>query len=149
MAKVHSTIEIATPPEKVWNVVMDPSRLQDWVTIHRRIDDVSDRPLREGSHMRQTMCLRGVNFHVRWRVAELRRPELTVWEGRGPARSRALIRQELHALDGGRRTRFAYLNEFTPPGGPVGAVASRVLVGGISEREARLSLQRLRQIVEG
>ena len=50
--------------------------------------------------------------------------------------------------DGENGTLFDYTNEFKPPGGPLGAVAGRVLVGGLSQREAQRSLQRLKQLVE-
>jgi hypothetical protein len=70
-----------------------------------------------------------------------------VWEGRGPARSRARSEYLLSAENGG--TRFDYRNEFRPPLGPVGALVSRALVGGIPEREARRTLERLRAYVEG
>ncbi len=147
MSEVVTSIEIAAPPEAVWEVVMDPDRLADWVTIHREVEEVSDHPLRDGSTLRQRLCLRGVNFHVRWTVAEARRPELAEWEGRGPARSRAHISYRLSANgDGG--TRFDYENEFKAPLGPLGAAASRALVGGLPQREAHATLGRLKELVE-
>jgi hypothetical protein len=43
---------------------------------------------------------------------------------------------------------FDYTNEFTPPGGRLGTVASRMIVGAASEREANNSLSRLKALVE-
>lgn len=146
MAKVETSIHIATGPEAVWDVIMDPQRLGDWVTIHRRLGEVSPGPLEVGSLVEQTMCLRGATFKVKWRVVELDAPRHAIWEGKGPARSSALIRDELTAEDGG--TRFEYVNEFKAPMGPLGSVASRVLVGGLSEREAEASLKRLKALLE-
>jgi hypothetical protein len=40
------------------------------------------------------------------------------------------------------------MNEFTPPGGRLGTVASRVIVGAASEREANSSLARLKALLE-
>ena len=65
-----------------------------------------------------------------------------MWEGRGPARSRARTEYVLTPESGG--TRFDYRNEFRPPFGPVGAVVGRALVGDIPEREATRTLERLR-----
>jgi hypothetical protein len=45
-------------------------------------------------------------------------------------------------------TRFDYRNEFRPPLGPIGALVSRALVGGMPEREAKRTLERLRSYVE-
>jgi uncharacterized membrane protein len=146
MSTVHTTIEIDAPIAQVWETVMDPYRLKDWVTIHRALRDVSGQPLQEGSSMEQVLQLRGVSFHVRWTLAELNAPTHAEWEGRGPAHSTALIRYELS--ENGESTMFDYINEFTPPGGRLGIVASRVIVGAASEREASRSLARLKDLVE-
>lgn len=146
MGTVSTSIEIAASPQEVWDVIMDPKRLDDWVTIHRRLGDVSDDPLTDGSTMEQTLCLRGANFKVNWTVTEYDAPHLAVMEGKGPARSVALIRDTLTPVKGG--TRFDYVNEFKAPMGPLGAMASRVLVGGVSEREANSSLKRLKSLFE-
>jgi uncharacterized protein YndB with AHSA1/START domain len=146
MSAVRASIEIAAPPEEVWAVVMDPDRLGEWVTIHRGVKRVSDNPLRADSTMEQRLCLRGVSFNVTWKVKEFDPPHLAVMQGRGPARSQAFIRDELVAIDGG--TRFDYVNEFRPPMGPLGSAAGRVLVDGLSEREAKASLQKLRALLE-
>jgi uncharacterized protein YndB with AHSA1/START domain len=147
MSTVKTDIEIAAPIEKVWDTLMDPYRLADWVTIHKSVGQVSDPPLREGSTMRQAMHVRGFTFHVNWTVVELDKPRRAEWKGSGPAHSRARIRYELTSLDDGR-TRFQYTNEFSPPGGRLGNVASRVIVGATSEREADRSLTKLKALLE-
>lgn len=146
MTRVRTAIEIDAPPARVWEVVMDPHRLADWVTIHRRVDDVPAR-LERGSTFEQTLNLRGAHLHVVWTVVDVDPPRRAVWEGQGPAHSRASIVYELRP-DGERRTIFDYTNEFRPPGGALGAVAGRVLVGGLSQREAQRSLQRLKALIE-
>jgi uncharacterized protein YndB with AHSA1/START domain len=147
LSRVTADIDIDAPPEDVWRVVMDPDRLGDWVSIHRDAEKASDRPLRAGSTLEQKLCLRGVNFHVRWKVAEAREPELAVWDGRGPARSKAHTAYRLRP-NGSGGTRFEYENEFKAPLGPLGAVASRALVGGLPEREAKATLAKLKRLVE-
>ncbi|MDQ3850970.1 MAG: SRPBCC family protein [Actinomycetota bacterium] len=147
MSVVVANIDIAASPQQVWDYVMDLPRTREWVTIVRGIGHIDDGPLRPGFRMEQTLCLRGVKFKVQWTLEELRAPTYARWEGRGPARSSALIEDRLRAHDGG--TRFDYLNEFKTPLGLLGAAASRALVGGIPEREANASLQRLKRILEG
>lgn len=142
MSKVTTSIEIGATPQQVWDVVMDAERLQDWVTIHRGLG------AHGRDHMEQTLCLRGVNFHVTWDLAERQEPTLAIWEGRGPARSKAHTAYRLSEVDGGR-TRFDYENEFKAPLGAFGAVASRALVGGLPQREADASLRRLKALIEG
>jgi carbon monoxide dehydrogenase subunit G len=148
MSKVNASIQIDAPPEEVWAVVMDPERLGDWVTIHRKVGKISDRPLRDGSTLEQTLCLRGANFKVKWKVDEAREGECAVWEGKGPARSKAHTTYRLSA-NGNGGTRFDYENEFKAPLGPLGAAASRALIGGVPQREANRTLQQLKRVVEG
>jgi uncharacterized protein YndB with AHSA1/START domain len=147
MSTVRAHIEIDAPPHRVWETIMDPDCLKDWVTIHRAVKNVSDRPLRRGSTMEQVLHIRGVSFSVHWTLTDLDSPERAEWEGQGPAHSVARIRYELSG-DGDGPTRFAYTNEFAPPGGRLGNMASRFIVGATSEREANNSLARLKTLVE-
>jgi uncharacterized protein YndB with AHSA1/START domain len=147
VSTVHVKIDIDAPVERVWETVMDPYRLKDWVTIHRALEDVSGGQLRKGSTMEQVLHMRGVSFHVRWTLIDVNVPSRAEWDGRGPAHSRARILYQLSGDDAGPTT-FEYTNEFTPPGGRLGSVASRVIVGAASEREAHNSLTRLKALVE-
>ncbi len=121
---------------------MDPARLGEWVTIHRRLVHADDGPARVGYEMDQQIHLRGVSLEVHWKLVDCdARTSCAVWEGRGPARSRARSEYACKAEGGG--TRFDYRNEFRPPLGPLGALVSRALVGGMPEREAKRTLERL------
>jgi uncharacterized membrane protein len=144
---VTASIEIDAPREKVYDLALDPARLDEWVTIHRRVNSRDAGPPRQGYEMNQTLHLRGANFKVSWTLTEADRPDRATWEGRGPAHSYARTSYDLRALDGGR-TRFEYENEFTAPGGFLGAAASRMLIGGVPEREAKRSLERLKALLE-
>jgi len=126
---------------------MNPNRLQDWVTIHRSVRDVSDEPLSRGSTMEQTLHIHGVPFRVHWTLTEVSAPNRAEWKGQGPAHSRARIDYRLSGDDDGPTT-FEYTNEFTIPGGRVADAASRLVVGATSEREAQASLARLKALVE-
>lgn len=143
-----ASIDIAAPPERVWDVIMDPGHFGDWVTIHRKLGHVDDGDLREGFRVDQTLCLHHASFKVKWSLAEVDAPRHAVWEGRGPAGSHARIVDTLIPLDGGSATRFEYLNEYSQPGGFFGRMAGRVLVAGTAEREATRSLQRLKAFLE-
>ncbi|HXC23546.1 MAG TPA: SRPBCC family protein [Solirubrobacteraceae bacterium] len=147
MSTVRASIEIAAAPASVWEAVMDPAQLGDWVTIHRKLRHHDDGPPRVGYRMDQQVHLRGVSVDVHWTLTECVPMERAVWEGRGPARSRARTEYVLHPIRTDR-TRFDYRNEFHAPLGPFGALASRALVGGIPEREATRTLDRLRALLE-
>jgi uncharacterized membrane protein len=147
MSRFHLTTKIKAPVDQVWKTVMSPDCLKNWVTIHRSVQAVSSRPLHEGSTMDQVLQLRGVSFRVHWTLVEVHQPTHAEWAGVGPAHSRARTRYQLTA-DGDGATQFEYINEFTPPGGGLATVASRVMVGAESEREAEESLRRLKALLE-
>jgi carbon monoxide dehydrogenase subunit G len=147
MTLVTASIDIDAPREEVYDTMLDPSRLDEWVTIHRKVNRTDGGPPREGYEMDQTLCLRGANFKVHWTLTEHDRPNAATWEGRGPAGSYARTSYRLAEGNGGG-TRFSYENEFKAPGGIFGKAASRVLVGGVSEREAKRSLQQLKGLLE-
>ena len=146
MSVVTVSTDIAASRERVWQVVMDPEHLRDWVTIHRKLVHADEGPPHVGYEMEQQIHLRGVSLDVRWRLVECEPGAKAIWEGRGPARSRARTEYVLSGEDG--KTRFDYRNEFRPPLGPIGALVSRALVGGMPEREAKRTLERLRSYVE-
>jgi len=146
MSAVSASIDIDVPIEDVWDYVMDPRRFREWVTIVDSVDYIDPGPLRPGFRMDQTLHLRGVHFKVRWTLKHLDPPRYARWEGAGPARSRAVTEDRLSSRDG--LTRLEYNNEFLTPFGPLGAAASKVIVGGIPEKEAKASLQRLARILE-
>jgi len=148
MSRVCVGIDIAAPPALVFDVMLDPARLRDWVTIHRRVDDVDTGEVREGFKMRQTLALHGAPFKVRWTLTRHDPPRSAIWEGRGPGGSYARTAYELTEING-RGTHFQYENEYKAPGGALGAAASRALVGGTSEKEAKKSLERLKRLLEG
>jgi uncharacterized membrane protein len=147
MSTVHVQIEIDAPPQIVWETVMDPNRLGEWVTIHRSVKVKSPDPSEPGARMDQVLHILGVSFKVHWTLDSVVAPRQAEWHGRGPALSRALISYRL-TRSPTETTIFDYVNEFHPPGGPLGSVASRVLIGHVPEREAHESLQRLKHLIE-
>lgn len=147
MSVVHEKISIDAPIQKVWDTVMDPGRLGEWVTIHRGIRNAPDGPLQPGATMEQQMQVRGVRFQVHWTLVSVQEPTQAEWKGRGPAHSGARIRYVL-TDNGDGATEFEYTNEFSPPGGRLGNFASRMIVGAASEREAHNSLMRLKTLLE-
>ncbi|MGA2320150.1 MAG: SRPBCC family protein [Solirubrobacteraceae bacterium] len=146
MSIVTASIEIAAAPADVWELIMDPARLGEWVTIHRRLIHADEGSPKVGFKMDQQIHMRSVTLEVHWKLVDCRAHELAVWEGRGPARSHARTEYALRAENSG--TRFDYLNEFRPPLGPLGAIVGRALVGGLPEREAKRTLERLRAHLE-
>ena len=157
MPAVVSEIEIAAAPEAVWEVVMDPHRLSDWVTTHHALGDGAPRELSVGSTFKQTLKLSGAKFEVEWTVVECERPRRVAWDGDGPKGSSAKVRYGLEpaggdagvgGTDGGEATTFSYENEFELPGGALGRLAGRTVGAATAKREAERSLANLKRLIE-
>jgi carbon monoxide dehydrogenase subunit G len=145
--KVVRDITIDAPPEKVWEVLMDPGRLADWVSIHQKLKKAPEAPLTEGDQLTQCLRLMHKNFDVKWKVEQADRPHKAVWEGHGPVRSKAEVVYQLKP-DGNGGTRFHYENEFKAPMGPLGAFFADRAFQRTSEREAEKTLNNLRALLE-
>jgi carbon monoxide dehydrogenase subunit G len=143
--KIERTVEIAAPPERVYEVVMDPDRLEDWVTIHHHLEDAPNGRLRQGSKLTQYLRLAGTKFKVRWTVVENDPYTRVVWEGQGPVTSHARVVYGFKGNGGG--TTFSYRNEYDLPGGALGRLAGRA-VSRVTQKELEGSLQRLKSLVE-
>jgi uncharacterized membrane protein len=139
--KVERDIRIDAPPQRVYDVVMDPSRLKDWVTIHHHLEDAPHAPL--------TQCLKlaGRKFNVHWTVVENDPCRRVVWEGRGPVGSHARVAYEFGDSSNGDCTDFHYTNEYDLPGGPLGRIAGRG-VARVTQKELDDTLQKLKAITE-
>jgi uncharacterized membrane protein len=97
--------------------------------------------------MDQCLAIRGFTFNVHWKLVSIDRPHKAQWEGVGPARSKARTEYTLEPKSDDC-TIFRYRNEFKPPGGRLGNMAGRMIVGATSEREAKKSLDRLKALLE-
>jgi carbon monoxide dehydrogenase subunit G len=145
MPKAETTIDIAAPPEHVFELLMDPSRLGEWVTASRSVSGVPDGGLKAGSSFTQRLSLARSEFAVRWRIDELERPRLAVWSGEGPKGTTAHVRYEIEPAGDGAR--FRYVNEYELPGGFIGNVAGRVS-SRAAERAMKSSLKKLKRLAE-
>ncbi len=143
--KVERDIEIAATPEEVYDLIADPDRLGEWVTIHQYLDGDAPADLVKGAKMTQCLKLAGRNFKVKWKVVESDRPNRLVWEGRGPMRSKAKVVNTL--TETGEGTKFSYLNEYSLPGGPLGNMAGPV-VRRVTGGEVDKTLQKLKELLE-
>jgi carbon monoxide dehydrogenase subunit G len=143
--KVERSVEVAAPPERLYELVMDPTRLDEWVTIHHHLEGSPPARLERGSKLTQCLRLAGRRFKVRWTVVENDPCRRVVWEGKGPVASHARVEYGFSPNEDG--TSFSYMNQFELPGGPLGRLAGRTLKR-ITTRELDGSLERLKKLVE-
>lgn len=145
MSKLEREIHIDATPTAVWNRLMDPDCLGQWVTIQDELEEAPEGDLVKGSELVQRCKVAGQRFKLRWKVEQADKPTKAVWRGKGPLGTKARVKYELAENDGG--TRFSYTNEYDLPGGPAGKLAGRAIVGA-SGSEADRTLERLKKLVE-
>ena len=145
MTKLEREIHIEAAPEDVYATLMDPDCLGEWVTIQEELLEAPDGDLVAGSELVQRCRVAGQKFKLSWTVESADRPNNTVWKGKGPLGSKAKVTYDLAANDGG--TDFTYTNEYSLPGGPIGKIAGRAVVGA-SGIEADKTLERLKKLIE-
>jgi carbon monoxide dehydrogenase subunit G len=143
--KIERTIEIKAPPQRVYDVVMDPRHLEDWVTIHDHLEEAPEGKLENGSELTQCLKLAGRKFNVHWTVVENDACRRVVWDGNGPVHSRARVTYEFQP--NGEGTRFSYSNEYDLPGGVLGRMAGGA-VRRVTGKEVDATLERLRRMLE-
>lgn len=144
MTAVRASIDLPAPREDVWDLIMDPTQMERWVTIHRELLWVDEGDPRPGFEMSQRFAIRGAPVTVTWTIDTFDPPHRATWNGVGPAGASAFIEYRLEESPLG--TTFHYTNDFRAPMGILGRVASRALMGGVPEREAEASLQALRTL---
>jgi uncharacterized membrane protein len=144
--KVERSIDIGAPTKRVYDLIMDPHRLQDWVTIHHHLEQAPSGALRQGSKVTQWLKLAGRKFKVRWTVVENDPCKRVVWEGEGPIFSHARVVYEFDT-NSENATRFSYINEYDLPGRALGRIAGRT-VKRVTGKEVDGSLQKLKSLLE-
>jgi carbon monoxide dehydrogenase subunit G len=143
--RVEREVELRASPERVYDLVMDPHRLEEWVTIHHKLEQAPNGQLKEGDEVTQTMKLAGRKFKVRWTVVENKPCDRVVWEGKGPVFSHARVMYDFKPNGDG--TNFSYTNEYDLPGGALGKIAGNT-VTRITGKEVDASLRKLKELVE-
>lgn len=143
--KVEKRIDIEAPPADIYAVLMDPRRLEDWVSIHENLLEAPDGSLSQGDRLTQRLKVAGQKFTVEWIVTRDEPSSFVEWLGTGPLGTEARCVYDLDPEGDG--TCFSYLNEFQLPGGIAGRVAGKA-VAGAAGRETQRSLERLKRLLE-
>ncbi len=143
--KVERSIEIAAPPDAVYDLVMDPSRLGEWVTVHEELLHAPNGVLDEGDELSQKLKVAGRKFKVNWQVSTAHRPRDIEWEGRGPLGTKARVSYDLEPR--GEGTCFNYVNEYDLPGGPLGKLGAKA-IERTAGKEADRTLVKLKGLLE-
>ena len=144
--KIERQIHLDATPEAVYDLVMDPARLGNWVIIQEELVESPGRILEKGDRLVQRLKVAGQGFEVAWNVTRADRPDQVEWDGTGPLGTSARVAYGMTPDASG--TLFDYMNEYELPGGIAGRLAGRA-VAAVAGREAEKTLDRLKKLAEG
>src|SRR2546423_15156453 len=101
VTKLEREIHIDAEPQAVYDTLMDPDCLGDWVTIQDKLLEAPGGDLEKGDELVQRMKIAGQRFKLRWKVEQADPPNKTVWRGGGPVGSQGRGHHALARNGGG------------------------------------------------
>ncbi len=145
MTHIERTIDIAAPPERVFEELTDLHRLDRWSTITASHEGPEER-LRVGHEFRQN--LRGRNEPAdHLAVHRVRSAAPRGLRGGLPGGGSLTMRQVVVPTSGGSSVQLVV--DYELPGSFLGELLDRVYVERRNEREAQHSLENLKDLLEG
>ncbi|QRY47673.1 SRPBCC family protein [Mycolicibacterium boenickei] len=85
MAKANVSKEIAASQDKVWATISDPSRFEEWLTVHTKWKEAPPSTLSQGATMSEVLTIMGMANTIEFTVEEYDAPESTKFSGTGMA----------------------------------------------------------------
>jgi len=133
----ETTRHIDAPAQRVWEVLFDVARWQEWTPTVDSVERLDDGPLQVGSRVRvrQPKLPRAL-----WEVTEVVDGRSFTWEAKGPA-MKTIARHQVAPDGTGSRVTLSI--EQTGPMGAVAAVVWRRLTQRYIELEAESLDQRV------
>lgn len=85
MAKANVSKEIAASQDKVWAVISDPARFEEWLTVHTKWKAAPPAELSKGATMSEVLTIMGMANTIDFTVEEYDAPNTTKFSGKGMA----------------------------------------------------------------
>lgn len=85
MAQVNANVEFPAPPEKVWAVMSDPRRYEEWLTIHQSWRGELPEVLSVGAKLTEIVTVMGMANKIEWTVEDYAAPSRVKISGTGMA----------------------------------------------------------------
>jgi ribosome-associated toxin RatA of RatAB toxin-antitoxin module len=144
MSHLSTTFRVDAPPDKVFDLVADPSRAPEWQTMITEMGEISGRPGGVGSSYVGFYRVAGRRIEGHFVVTAAERPSLHQAAGTtrgGWARWTTVI----EPVDGGSEVRVDL--EYELPGELIGSLFG-ILTGNRLEQEFRRTYDNLRELAE-
>jgi carbon monoxide dehydrogenase subunit G len=85
MAKANVSKEIAASQDKVWAIISDPARFDEWLSVHTKWKEAPPATLSRGSTMSEVLTIMGMANTINFTVEEYDAPNSTKFSGTGMA----------------------------------------------------------------
>ncbi len=85
MAKSNVSKVIAAPQDKLWAVISDPSRFEEWLTVHTKWKEAPPAELSKGATMSEVLTIMGMANTITFTVDDFDAPHTTKFSGTGMA----------------------------------------------------------------
>jgi uncharacterized protein YndB with AHSA1/START domain len=143
MPKVSVSAVTTADPDRVWQVLTDPSRTPEWNDMHQGFTGDVPATLTEGATYKQKVKLMGMPAEMAWKVVTADAGKQLEQAGDGPMGVKAKNRFVLEPADAG--TTITYDMEFVGPAlnGPMAAMLEKQ-----AGPAAKQALDKLKGLVE-
>ncbi|MBW3577274.1 MAG: SRPBCC family protein [Actinobacteria bacterium] len=146
MAQIQESVEIERTPQEVFEVLTDLDRLVLWATMVVENHDLPDGPLQSGDSFRQTLRVAGLNLETEWTVLEVDPPRQVMYEAQAAGGGRLHMAQRVTEAGAGCRVEVDV--DYDLPGGFLGEALDRLYVERRNQREAKHTLENLKDLME-
>lgn len=144
MTEIDESIRIGAPPEVVYRELVDLDGLSRWSTITDSHEGPA--PLTLHQEFDQTIRVAGARLSTHWRCVELEPPRVVAYDATSAGGGRFHMRQVVTPADGGSLVELHV--DYDLPGGVLGDVVDRLYAERRNEREARHTLENLKDLIE-
>lgn len=142
MGVLTNVIEIAAPPQAVWDVLLEVETMAEWMTVHDGFPEDPSGQLEPGFRFKEKVKIIGMSGEVSWKVVDFEPPEFLRLEGKGTGGTKLKAAYRIEPAGDG--SRLSYESE-------LGGLALRPIKGRV-EKEANAagkeSLENLRDLIE-
>jgi hypothetical protein len=147
MPTAKATVHIQAPPETVFDFVADAPRVPEYVSFVRHVFEVSDKPPRLGTIIRERAKPGPLLLTTTWRVDESDRPRRQVWVGKQADMEMTLIKSAEPEAGG---TRYSQVMEYRrlPGVRPLGWLLEPLVVNRKMNAESGKITRGIKRIVE-
>lgn len=125
MPAVTKTVELGMSQEEAFKLATDPSRFEEWLTLHQAWPNGAPDSTDTGAQFVQKLSIMGMPADVSWKVEAYEAPSRMALRGEGPLG--AQLATSITTEPGGDGTRVSYEAEFSGGGiqGPIGEMVTQ------------------------